>query len=380
MKKLTVIFSFLIIFCSLCNKTLAQSDTIKVRLFERFLAEWRADSYNTGSEKYASLRALMASDCKMADRCAKGYIDEFNASGYDISAASWLQYIKTNQIGIMLRDLEVKQDDDGKTIVFCWIRYTQPNRRDKVDFVGFKFVEGKMYYLYTDDNERTKRIRSSGAAPQQIVNQPQQAASVAVDPSHPCVDLGLPSGTLWATTNIGAANPEDYGDYLAWGETTAKTSYNWFSYKYANGVSDKLTKYCTKAQCGNNGFVDRKTVLDSSDDVASVVWGSLWCMPTMVQVQELKNNCTWTWTIRNGKNGYVVKGPNGNTIFLPATGCRLNSNLNNVGTLGFYWSSSLNVQMPHNALYLHFGSGSISSETYNYSRFYGFTIRPVRRR
>ena len=380
------LFLFLIIVCGLCNYTLAQSEIVIVRQYERLLSEWKAEGYNTGSEKYASLMVLMSSDCQMADRCAKGYINQFNASSYDISAATWLQYIKTNQIGIELRDLQVKQDDDGRNVVFCWIKYTQPGSRDKADFVGFKFSHNKISYLYTDDNERTKRLRSSTISQQptqpptqQVVRRTQRVTTDTIaDVNHTYVNLGLPSGTLWASCNIGANNPYEYGDYFAWGETATKTSYNWASYSFSKEATDKLTKYCTKAQFGSNGFNDSKIAIERSDDVASVKWGLPWHIPTIDQMQELKDYCTWTWTIRSGKNGYLITGRNGNSIFLPATGCRQNSNLNNAGLLGFYWTSSLNVSVPQKAFYLHFGSGGVKSENGDYFRFYGFAVRPVR--
>ena len=152
------------------------------------------------------------------------------------------------------------------------------------------------------------------------------------------VDLGLPSGTLWADRNIGADSPEGYGDYFAWGETRPKSVYDWSTYKYCKGSKYSLTKY-------NNifiyGTVDNKTVLEPSDDAATANWGAAWRMPTHAEQAELNNKCTWTWTTRNGVNGYKVTGPNGNSIFLPAASCRYGSSVNNVGSSGSYWSASL---------------------------------------
>ena len=131
---------------------------------------------------------------------------------------------------------------------------------------------------------------------------------------HEYVDLGLPSGLLWATYNVGADKPEDYGDYFAWGETEVKSAYNWNTYKWYNGDWDILTKYCISSSYGT---VDNKTVLDIEDDAAYVNWGEGWCMPTCEEVQGLKNTCTWTWTTQGGKDGYRVTGRNGNSVFLP---------------------------------------------------------------
>ena len=105
------------------------------------------------------------------------------------------------------------------------------------------------------------------------------------------VDLGLPSGTLWADRNVGAALPEDFGDYFAWGETTAKSNYNWSTLKYCeDDTGDKFSKYNTKSEYG---IVDNKTTLERSDDAATANWGSDWCMPTPAQFQELYDNCRY---------------------------------------------------------------------------------------
>ena len=158
---------------------------------------------------------------------------------------------------------------------------------------------------------------------------------------HEYVDLGLPSGTLWATMNIGANSPEEYGDYFAWGETEPKEVYDWETYKWCNGSYGTLTKYCTNSFGGYNGFTDGKTELDPEDDAAYINWGPSWRMPTYEQQQELAEQCTWTWTTRLGVNGQLVTGPNGNTIFLPAAGCDWYESLDNVGSCGNYWSRSL---------------------------------------
>ena len=131
---------------------------------------------------------------------------------------------------------------------------------------------------------------------------------------HDYVDLGLPSGTLWATCNVGANAPEAYGDYFAWGETTPKLSYDWSTYKYG-AAYDQLTKYCDDSSYGRFGFADQKTTLEASDDVATVNWGAGWRMPTAEQWEELKNKCRSAWTTLNGSTGRLFTGPNGNTLF-----------------------------------------------------------------
>ncbi len=187
------------------------------------------------------------------------------------------------------------------------------------------------------------------------------------------VDLGLPSGTLWATCNVGAASSSDYGSYFAWGETTTKSTYNWSTYKWCNGSSSTLTKYCTKSSYGT---VDNKTVLDSSDDAATANWGSEWRMPTIEEIGELYEKCDWTWTTVNGVNGRLVVGPNGNSIFLPAAGYRYGSSLGYAGSSGYYLSSSLYSYNPSIAYYLNFYSDYLGRLCN--SRYYGHSVRPVR--
>ena len=190
------------------------------------------------------------------------------------------------------------------------------------------------------------------------------------------VDLGLPSGIKWATCNVGAEKPEDYGNYYAWGEVLPKEDYSWATYKYANGAYDKLTKYCDNASYGDNGFTDNKTTLDPLDDAANVNWGGSWRMPTDAEWPELREQCDWTWTTQNGINGYqVTSKTNSNSIFLPAAGCRDVTSLYNVGYGGYYWSSSLDEYYPGNAWYLNFNSGRVRRD-YDY-RCYGQSVRPV---
>lgn len=163
---------------------------------------------------------------------------------------------------------------------------------------------------------------------------------------HEYVDLGLPSGTLWATCNVGASKPEDYGDYFAWGETTGyksgKANFSWSTYKYCKGSGTTLTKYCTDS---NYGTVDNKTVLELSDDAAHVNWGGTWRMPTHDECNELIENCTWKWTMQNSVKGYRVTGPNGKSIFLPATGYHAGTAFYNTDSennlLTWYWLSKV---------------------------------------
>ena len=181
-------------------------------------------------------------------------------------------------------------------------------------------------------------------------------------PTMEYVDLGL--SVKWATCNLGASKPSDYGHYYAWGETMVKANYSWDTYKW--GKENNITKYNT----------DGKTVLDPEDDVATAKLGSPWRMPTADEINELIGGCTWKWTKKNGVRGYEVKGTNGNAIFLPAAGGRRDSSPIDAGDWGYYWSSSLNAVNSNSAHSLDFCSGVFKRSTF--PRYYGLTVRPVR--
>ena len=188
---------------------------------------------------------------------------------------------------------------------------------------------------------------------------------------HEYVDLGL--SVKWATCNVGANKPEEYGDYFAWGETEPKEYYNWSTYKWCNGDYDNLTKYCYDSLYG---IVDNKTVLDLSDDAARANWGGSWRMPTTEEQQELIYNCTWTWTTQSGVNGYkVTSDKNGKSIFLPAAGYRDDSSLYYAGSNGNYWSSSLYSDYPGYAWLVFSYSSYVGRSSGN--RSCGFSVRPV---
>ena len=173
---------------------------------------------------------------------------------------------------------------------------------------------------------------------------------------HEWVDLGLPSGLKWATCNIGASQPHDYGNYYAWGETTTKTSYDESnSVTYGQQISDFS---------GNATY-----------DAARANWGGTWRMPTEAEMMELENNCTWTWATQSGVNGYRITGPNGNSIFLPAAGFCYGSSRNYVGEYGYYWSSAPYESVFYDAYYLYFGSGYHGVDWSG--RYHGYSIRPV---
>lgn len=201
------------------------------------------------------------------------------------------------------------------------------------------------------------------------------------------VDLGLPSRLKWASFNLGATKPEEYGDYYAWGETEPyyysqdpliwkpgkENGYTWSSYKWWS--SNALTKYCWSVEHGFNGFTDDKFVLDLEDDAAHVHLGDNWRMPTWDELVELQTYCTWEWIEQEGVNGRLVSGPNGNSIFLPAAADRYQKDLGNVGIGGYYRSSSLHTEYPTSAYELVFDKYGVYKS--GSDRAMGFSIRPV---
>ena len=234
--------------------------------------------------------------------------------------------------------------------------------------------------------------------------------------THEYVDLGLPSGTLWATTNIGATNPEDYGDYFAWGETVpygkedrsnltnyestgsyVKRLFGPFTYKYCASDHETLTKYCDKSEYGYNGSADNLTELELEDDAAYVNWGPEWRIPTQEQCQELVDNTTTVWTTVNGIYGRrmtsKMAGYEDKSIFLPVAGGHGGEEdpdeepiLNGVGIGGFYLSSALSNITPYLVSVMWVVSdeevdeeeGFKAASVRDFGRVYGLSVRPVR--
>jgi len=188
------------------------------------------------------------------------------------------------------------------------------------------------------------------------------------------VDLGL--SVKWASCNIGASAPEEYGDWFAWGEVEPKENYSWETYKWCMGSESTLTKYCTSADYGYDGFTDDKTVLDPEDDAATVNWGDDWRMPTADEFSELVDECTWEWTTLNGVYGAKFtsnkEGYTNNWIFLPAA---LSADTSE-GLFGDYWTSSLVTYSPYFAYYLFFNQFS-DNYLNSYYRYGGRSVRPV---
>ena len=200
--------------------------------------------------------------------------------------------------------------------------------------------------------------------------------------AHEWVDLGLPSGTLWATCNIGAESPEQVGDYFAWGEIETKNGFNWTHYLLSVGSENTLTKYCTQSEWGNEGFTDNLTELEPEDDAATMIWGDKWQMPSLEQVEEL-STCSSIGTTLNGVPGRKVFSkldPQNVWIFLPNSGWRQARNYNDM-SYGHYWGRTLCSSNSNYATGIYFNSSNLNASNYpnNYDkRCYGRPIRPVR--
>ena len=230
-----------------------------------------------------------------------------------------------------------------------------------------------------------KTINSQTIARSNLLRMPA-VTYVGTAPALVAVNLGLTSGLKWASCNLGASAPEEYGDYYAWGETEPYYSsqsplawkdgksagYNWASYQWCNGSGVSITKYCAQRIYGT---VDNITELEEDDDAAHVILGGDWRMPTPDEFTELMSECDWEPTTKNGVDGYLVTGPNDNSIFLPFAGLMEATYLAGAGEEGYYWSSSIATTASSTANGVIIGSANI--ECNDIYRYNGFSIRPV---
>lgn len=199
---------------------------------------------------------------------------------------------------------------------------------------------------------------------------------------HEYVYLDTSDGTLWATTNLGASQPEGKGSYFAWAETVQKGQYSWDTYSYCAGSDKTLTKYCSKSDYGYNGFTDAEelTELLPADDAATAVWGSEWRMPSQAEWETLVSECDWKWDSEKDVPGFRVSSRQHpeKSIFLPAAGRRTFSSLGDENENGFYWSRTLDAGTPTSAYALCFFSYMSSHVCLPFMRFLGYSVRPVR--
>lgn len=217
-------------------------------------------------------------------------------------------------------------------------------------------------WLIYQQNWHQKDLESDSQTEKQIIDAESTSDPLCPDEHHPhIIDLGLPSGTKWACCNIGATKPEESGSHFAWGETEEKRSFDMDNYAYYSE--------------------DRRTIgteiAGTQYDVAFVQWGGLWRMPTLDQIKELVEECKWTWTERNVKNGILLTGPNEKCLFLPAAGYCWGEKQNDEveGSGGYYWSSTMVLDEDLNSFYIFF---CVDDLDWNYfDRFLGLSVRPV---
>ena len=237
---------------------------------------------------------------------------------------------------------------------------------------SYAFIHNDELYLGDADEDDKRSV---------LKKRVSDSKGIGKNRSHEFVDLGLT--VLWATCNIGATKPEEFGHYYSWGDINTKNDYSWSKYGFCHGTPNTLTRYCTQSTYGYNGYVDGRKVLSISNDVAHEKWGGSWRMPTAIEVMELCESCTWEWTTLNGVKGYKVTsdipGYTDRSIFLPAAGYYNGTSKNDVGVIGGYWSNSLYKSDPRRAFMLEMGQDTdedIYERDIRY-RYYGLPVRPV---
>lgn len=281
--------------------------------------------------------------------------------------------IETVKVGTTFAVLNAKWEENGMEIKRVGVFYSKYQSKlnigsDSVENDGelrlYNLEMGTRYYLlpYAVTEEGT-HIES-----EMYIETKTPVAGNAVD-------LGL--SVKWADMNIGAFNPGEYGDYFAWGETAPKASYNLSTYKYFDSFHPAYTKYVTKDSFGT---VDNKSVLEKSDDPASLYLGGNWRVPTRAELNELISECNWTFTTVDGVGGFLVQskksGYTDKSIFLPAAGIKGVNGSSYVGSEGVYWSSNLETVNNTGAYALNVVNGGRNS-TLSYYRLNGCSIRPV---
>ena len=262
-------------------------------------------------------------------------------------------------------------DDGGAEVTargVCWSTNQNPTIEDNktTDGAGLGSYTSNLTNLESNTTYyvRAYAINEAGTAYGSIYVLETEKETTGTVNGHEWIDLGLPSGLKWATCNVGADNPEDYGNYYAWGETATKSEY---------ADSNSLTYELSISELQAQGIIDGNSNLTPQYDAATANWGGTWRMPTRDEQEELLNNCTWEWTTQNGVNGCKVTGTNGNSIFLPAAGYRSGSSRYFSGSRGNYWSST-----PYNSNYAYDLYIYSSGQNMNYfSRYSGRSVRPV---
>ena len=236
----------------------------------------------------------------------------------------------------------------------CW------NTEGTPEIIDYRTVDGKGVGIYTSnmtdlEPNTTYYVRVYATNEVGTAYGEEVSFKTTFENGREYVDLGL--SVKWATCNIGANSPEEYGDYFSWGETTTKSIY-------------------TDVNCTTYGKIMNDIAGNAEYDAARANWGGDWRMPTIGELHELRDNCTWTWKTQDGNNGYKVTGPSGASIFLPAAGYRYGFSLDvdDAGSYGFYWSSTPGDY--YDGAY-RFGFDSSDLDMDYIDRYCGLSVRPV---
>ena len=286
----------------------------------------------------------------------------------------------TNESQILNEGIDAVEE---KNVEIKWTQHknkglaNQKDRKKKTKVViGFVvitiaiFFAGAIYLFYYSPISNTWRHRIRMRQYQKI--DLKEVSHGKLFGNHEAVDLGL--SVMWATCNVGADLPFYSGDFFSWGETEAKTSYSWESYKY--GTYDSISKYCTDKQYGK---IDNLSVLCRSDDAASIQWGNGWRMPTYSEFEELRTKCSFSLNVLYGVLGFVVTGPNNNTLFFPLAGDMSDGYYKGTYLQGenayvIFWTSNL---FTDNREAYEFAMSHLNNYWYNSTRNTGHNIRPV---
>ena len=322
-----------------------------------------SSSLGTGQPRYALLFRIFAGH----------YITPYERYyGYSIRPVYCGSIVRVSEVRLNKVDLSLKEGESEQLTAMV----LPDNAADK----GVKWSSSKPSVASVDANGLVTAKEAGTAVITVTTDDGGKTAECTVTVTAPAepvaIDLGL--SVKWATFNVGASSPEEYGDYFAWGETEPKSEYMWTNYRFRvtgdNEENVTLSKYNTKS---GHGTVDNRTCLELSDDAAYVNWGESWRMPTNSEWIELRDGCNWVWTTLGGKYGYrITSKTNGNSIFLPAVGYRYQSYLYNADTWGYYWSSTLYSGVPIGALYVYFYSEKVGCTSY-FDRCLGNAVRPV---